>query len=311
MRLFYYLFPLTAVLIWSGNNVVGKIAASEIAPEAISFYRWALAALLLTPFCFKAARRHWSVIRQHKLKLFILTLLGMVIYQSLSYVAAHSIPATNIGVILALTPLLTVLISVPAFGISVTWGIVCGVLISFYGVAFFMSGGHPATLLSGFGQGDILMLVATLSYALYGVMVKYWKVPLPTWVFIYAQAVIAACTLLPTFLLGSTDPITPRSAPLILYAGILASILAPALWVIALNKLSAHNTAIFMNLMPVFTTLIAVVLLSESLHSYHYVGGGLTLAGVILSQSWHRPLRKKAAHGVPNPEHPALNLNRS
>ncbi|MGI9283684.1 MAG: DMT family transporter [Endozoicomonas sp.] len=298
MKLFYYLFPLSAVIIWSGNNVVGKIAASEIAPESISFYRWALAALILTPFCYKATRRHWAVIKQHKLKLFILTLLGMVVYQSLSYVAAHSIPATNIGIILALTPLLTVLISVPVFGITITWGIVTGVLISFYGVIFFVSGGHPTALLNGFGKGEILMLVATLSYALYGVMVKYWKIPLPTWVFIYVQGTIAAITLFPFFLLGSTDPITSSSAPLIIYAGLLASILAPALWVIALDKLSAHNTAIFMNLMPVFTTSIAVVFLSEDLFGYHYLGGGLILAGVILSQMWHTPLKSSTLKAV-------------
>ncbi|KEQ18135.1 DMT family transporter [Endozoicomonas numazuensis] len=109
--------------------------------------------------------------------------------------------------------------------------------------------------------------------------------------FIYAQGIIAATTLFPAFLLGSSDPITRHSDPLIAYAGILASILAPALWVIALDKLSAHNTSMFMNLMPVFTTLIAVVFLSEELFSYHYLGGGLMLAGVILSQTWHKPLR--------------------
>ncbi|WP_244062225.1 DMT family transporter, partial [Aeromonas caviae] len=102
-----FLFPLLAILIWAANTVVSKAAAGVLDPAAISFYRWVIAALALSPFCLPQLWPRRADIRPWLGKLLVLSLLGMVLYQCLAYYAAHSTSATNMGVIGSLLPLLT------------------------------------------------------------------------------------------------------------------------------------------------------------------------------------------------------------
>ncbi len=115
------LFPLLAVLIWSINAVVSKVSATAIDPAAISFYRWALALIVLTPFVLPGAIRNWPAIRANWWKLMILGLLGMVLYQSLAYYAAHSVSALFMGILNSLIPLLTVLIGIFVLRVAPPW----------------------------------------------------------------------------------------------------------------------------------------------------------------------------------------------
>lgn len=78
-----YAFPLVAVLIWSVNTVVSKMATGVIGPAEISFFRWLLAALLFTPFALRPVLRNWPAIRPQLRKIIVLGLLGMVVYKAL------------------------------------------------------------------------------------------------------------------------------------------------------------------------------------------------------------------------------------
>lgn len=287
----FFLFPLFAVLIWSVNAIVNKLSAGAIEPAAISFYRWLLALLVLTPFVLPGVIRRWQAIRPHLWRLMVLGLLGMALYQSLAYYAAHSVSALFMGIIAALIPLLTVLLSVLVLRIAPTVGILVGSLISFCGLIWLVSAGNLYQLLNhGIGAGEAMMLAASSCYALYGVMTKRWSIPLPVWQSLYVQIAFGVLLLLPGFLMTSDVSLTPRNLPLVAFAGLFASILAPWLWIHGVQKLGASITSIFMNLTPVFTAIIAVLFLHEHLHSYHWIGGGLTLTGVLLAQRLRRPL---------------------
>ncbi|CRH39178.1 DMT superfamily drug/metabolite efflux protein {ECO:0000313/EMBL:CCF08774.1} [Pantoea ananatis] len=250
-----------------------------------------MALLVLTPFVLPGVIRQWQTIRPHLLRLMVLGLLGMALYQSLAYYAAHSVSALFMGIIAALIPLLTVLLSVVILRIAPTVGILAGSLISFCGLIWLVSAGNLDQLLHhGIGAGEAMMLAASASYALYGVMTKRWSIPLPVWQSLYVQIAFGVLLLLPGFLMTPDVALTPRNLPLVAFAGLFASILAPWLWIHGVQKLGASITSIFMNLTPVFTALIAVLFLHEHLHSYHWIGGGLTLTGVLLAQRLRRPL---------------------
>ena len=60
--------------------------------------------------------------------------------------------------------------------------------------------------------------------------------------------------------------------------------LAPGVWMRGLQTLGPEKTAVLMNLVPLFTAVLAIVLLGETLHLYHAVGGGLILLGIGLAQ---------------------------
>jgi drug/metabolite transporter (DMT)-like permease len=268
------LFPLFAVLIWSLNAVVSKAAAGAIDPAAISFYRWLLALVTLTPFILPSVWRNRAEIKKYWWKFMILGLLGMVLYQSLAYYAAHTVSALFMGIIASLIPLLTVLISLVVLSVVPTVGIAVGSLV----------------LQQGVGMGELMMFAASASYALYGVLTKRWAIPVPNWQSLYLQIIFGVVMLVPNFLMANDVQLNEHNIPLVLFAGIPASIIAPFLWIKGVHHLGANLATIFMNLTPIFTAVIAVLFLHEQLHSYHLIGGGITLIGVILAQRLRTPL---------------------
>ncbi|MDX4945276.1 DMT family transporter [Providencia manganoxydans] len=285
------IFPLIAVLLWSINAIVNKAAATAIDPAAISFYRWALALLVMTPFVLRSVLRHWSVVKKHWWQLAILGALGMMLYQSLAYYAAHSVSATFMGIMNSLIPLLTVVISIFVLRVIPTVGIFIGTLLSLVGLVWLVSQGNPATLFSqGLGTGELLMLIASAAYALYGVLTKRWAIQLSSWDSLYVQIFFGVLLLIPNFLLADDVSLNSHNIGLVAFAGIAASIIAPAMWIQGVMRLGANTTSIFMNLAPVFTAIIAIFALGEELKSYHLLGGGVVLLGVMLAQQLRTPL---------------------
>ena len=285
------LFPLIAVLLWSINAIVNKAASTAIDPAAISFYRWALALLVMTPFVLPSVLRNFKMVRKHWWQLAILGALGMMLYQSLAYYAAHSVSATFMGIMNSMIPLLTVIISIFVLRVIPTVGIVLGSILSLCGLVWLVSQGSPSALFSqGLGQGEAMMLVASAAYALYGVLTKRWSIQLSSWDSLYVQVFFGVIMLFPNFLLAEDVSLNSQNIGLVVFAGIAASIMAPALWIQGVMRLGANTTSIFMNLAPVFTAIIAIFALGEELKSYHLIGGGVVLLGVMLAQQLRTPL---------------------
>lgn len=109
---FAFILPLIAVLIWSLNIVVTRYVVDFISPLSISFYRWLLAFIVLTPFMILPVWRHRIQLLQLWPKLALLSAFGMVLYQGLAYSAAHYTTATNMGLINAFTPVFTIVIAI-------------------------------------------------------------------------------------------------------------------------------------------------------------------------------------------------------
>lgn len=285
MRITALLYPLFAVILWAMNAVVNKLSTGVVEPETISFYRWVVALLVLTPFCIKGSIRHWPVIKAHLGKLCFLGFLGMALYQCLAYYAAYTISATMIGIFVSLIPLLTIILSLIILKTPITKGLVIGSALSFFGIAWLISSGSPSVLLEvGVGKGELMMFIAALAYALYGVLTMKWRIPLSSWQALYWQVIFGVIILIPLFMFATNRAITLENVGLILFAGIPASVIAPFLWLQGVARLGANKTSLFMNLSPLFTALISVIVLHESLETYHFVGGGMSLLGVMIAQ---------------------------
>ncbi|MBW3695492.1 DMT family transporter [Vibrio sp. T187] len=280
-----YLLPLFTVFIWGANSIVNKLAASAIEPSAMSFYRWFVAMLILTPFCIRSVRKQWHIIKPNLSKLALLGFLGMVLNQSLGYYAGLTTTASNMALITSLVPLISVFISVPLLGKSISTLSVVGGVISLAGLALMLGEGDPLFFIhQDITQGDGLMIIAACVYATYCVLLKRWKMPLTNWVVIYVQGVFAVLMLLPLWLSSEQLQPTQASLPLIAYAAIAGSILAPWMWVKSIDAIGAESSAMFMNLLPVFAIILAASLLGEQLYSFHMIGGVMVISGVILSQ---------------------------
>lgn len=293
MPLTSYLYPFLAIVLWAGNVIVSKLAASAISPVAITFYRLILLLALMSPFVLRPLWHNRVLIRRHWWKLAISGLLAMAFFQSLSYRAAESTTATNMAIVTALIPLLTALLSVLVLGEAVTLGMAAGGVLSFAGLLYLVGQGDIGQALrGGVHIGDALMLLAALSYSLYGVLLKHWKLTVPAWQAIYMQAIAGLAFMLPQFLLlpAGAAALDARTLPLIAYSGIGSSILLSYLWIEGVKRLGPSRCSIFINLLPVLTAGCAIVWLHEQMHAYHLIGGGVSLAGVLLTQMVQRPL---------------------
>ncbi|MFL9922720.1 DMT family transporter [Herbaspirillum lusitanum] len=296
-----YLYPFLAIVLWAGNVIVSKLAASAIAPTAITFYRLILVLILMSPFMLRPLWRNRAQIRRHWWQLALSGLLAMALFQSLSYRAAESTTATNMAIVTALIPLLTALLSVIVLGEAVTLGMAGGGLLSFAGLLYLVGRGDPGAILrEGVHMGDLLMLLAAASYALYGVLLRHWKLSIPVWQAVYMQAIAALVFMLPQFLLlpAGSAALDARTLPLIGYSGIGSSILLSFLWIEGVKKLGPTRCSIFINLLPVLTAVFAILWLHESMQAYHLIGGGVALAGVLLTQMVQRPLFGSRAGAV-------------
>jgi drug/metabolite transporter (DMT)-like permease len=294
MQYLTLLYPLLAVLLWAGNVIASRLSAHVIGPQAMTFFRLALAVSLMSCFVLVPAWRNRTVIWPLIGKLGILGFLAMCLFQSLSYLAAETTTATNMAIFTALIPLLTATLSIFVLGETPTAGIVCGGILSLAGLIYLVSAGDPGVLIrQGVHLGDLLMLTAAAVYALYSVLVKHWRLPLSSWQSTYLQALCALTIMFPAFLATPAPlrQINSATLPLIAYAGGLASVVLPFFWLRGIEHLGPTRCAIFMNLLPLFTALGAIVLLGEPIRAYHLIGGGITLAGVVFAQLIRKPLQ--------------------
>jgi drug/metabolite transporter (DMT)-like permease len=242
----------------------------------------------------KPVLAHWPLIRPKLGKIFVLGVLGMAVYQSLAYFAANLTSATNMGIILSLMPLMSLAMAIISLGQRLTMGALAGAVLSFAGVLVVVSSGSLGTLLEhGVNLGDAMMLIATLAYAVYSTLLKKWQLKLPPLVLLYLQVLVAVVVLFPLFLASPKVGPTLQNIPLVLYACLLASMVAPLAWMQAVVRLGPSRTTQFFNLLPLITALIAAVVLHEQLAMYHLVGGVLTLGGVIVSERWTTVLGRK------------------
>lgn len=274
-------YPLLAILIWAGNTIATKAAATVIEPAAIAFYRWLLAGLIMSPFLLRAAWLQRTMIATHWPKLAVLGCLGMGMYQGLAYEAAKTTSAVNMGVVIALMPLTSALLSSMFAGEPLTVARTSGAGLSMMGILLITTQGHPAESLHGAVHiGDVFMLIAVISNALYGVLLKRWAIPLSTWVQLYVQVGFGILALSPFWWYAPGSPITAQNMPLVLYAAIAASIGAPFCWMKGVKQLGPARASLFFNLLPIFVALAAFFLLDEQPHVYHAVGTLLVLTGV-------------------------------
>jgi len=293
-----YLYPLFTVMLWAGNNVITKAAAGRIFPAEIGFYRWLLAGLLFTPFLLGPVLRNRAQVKPILGKVAVLGVLGMAVYQSLAYYAAGITTATNIGIILSLVPVMTLGLSIATLGTTLTAGALVGAVVSLAGVLLVVSQGSWAVLVAhGVNLGDAMMLVAAFAYACYSLLLKKWQLRMPPLQLLYLQVLVAIVALFPLFLLSPKTGLNASNIPLVLYACIPVSMIAPLLWMKAITLLGPSRTTLFFNLVPIFTALVAALALGEQLAVYHFIGGALTLSGVILAERWTTPLRSKPRPG--------------
>jgi len=289
------LTPSTAALLvlpplfWAGNAVVGRALVGHFPPLALSFWRWALAFLILLPFAHRAIRVHRDVIAGHWRVLAGVSFLGVGCYNSLQYLALQTSSAVNATLISASGPVAGLLIGAAFYRVRVSHRQWIGAALSIAGVVWVIARGELTNVLNlRLATGDLIMLIATVLWSLYTWLLRRHRPPLPITVFLTVQIGLGALMILPAYLVelaltGHLPEPTVSNLFALMYVILLPSIVAYYCWDRGVARAGAVLPMYFVNLTPVFAALLATFFLAEPIGLYHFIGGALILLGIHLA----------------------------
>jgi drug/metabolite transporter (DMT)-like permease len=283
------LLALLAVLIWSGNFVVARDIFREIGPLSLNFYRWLLATLIILPFAIKKIRREWLAIRNAWLYLLVTALFGVSLFNSFVYIAAHHTTAINLALIgTTSSPIIAVILARIFLHEPISVNKILGMICCIAGVLYLLSGGNLEKLRSfHFGKGELWMLAAALTFAAYNTLVKKKPAEISHLSFLAVIFTAGTLMMLPFFFTEAVPAggilWNGRLIFSIIYLGLGASVICFLIWNIAIARLGAGNTVLFGNLIPVFSSLEAVILLNEKIQIEHLVSFVLVVTGLIIA----------------------------
>lgn len=274
-------------LFWAGNAIVARSIAGNIPPIGLAFWRWTAAALLIAPLAWPHLRRDLPLMARRWPIILLLTALGIAIFNTFLYMGAHTTTAVNIVMLQTGIPILVVIATFLIFGETLTGRQAAGIAISLAGTLTLISHGDPAVLLHlDFKPGDLWMLAAVVSYAVYTALLRL-RPPVHGLSFAFASFAIGAALLLP-FYIGETLWVRPMPATVeavlaVGYVAIFASILAYLAFNRTVELLGANTAGLVAHLVPVFGIILAVLLLGEQIHAYNLVGIALIASGLWLA----------------------------
>lgn len=284
----YLLLPL-APLFWSGNFVLGRAVRGAVPPIGLAFWRWAIAALILVGFSWRHVARDWPIIVRYRGVLLLLSLLGVASFNTLVYLGLQWTQAVNGLLLQSMMPVMIVALSYVLFRETVTPGQILGIVISLVGVVVIAGQGDVSVLRTlSLNRGDGLILIAVAAYAAYSVLLRK-RPKLHPLSFLSVTFTTGALLLLPAYLWehfgGRQVNVNPQTVFAISYVVIFPSILAYFCYNRGVELVGANRAGLFIHLMAVFGSVLAVLFLNEAVRLYHGIGIGLIVAGIVLVTS--------------------------
>ncbi len=277
-----------ATIIWSGNFIVARSVIKQIPPVGLAFYRWATASLIMLPLAWNRFRAEKPIILQHKSYFFWTALTGVSLFNTFVYIAGHHSPAINLALIGTTTsPVFAIILAAIFLKERIGPLRVLGLLLCLSGIVWLLSQGSWERLKAfHFSAGDGWILLGALSFAIYNILVRRKPAGVHPLNFLFTVFTIGTLIILPFYLIELThaNPVdwSTNLVLIILYLGVGASVLAFLCWNMAIARLGAARTALFGNLIPVFSILEAVLILDEQITMVHVLSGALVIAGVVM-----------------------------
>lgn len=283
-----YLLLMITTLLWGGNSVAGKLAVDHVSPMTLVFLRWVLAVLIMLPIGWHALREDWPVVRRHWLILAALGASGFTFFNAIFYTALNYTTAINVSIEQAAMPILIIVANFLFFRLRVNWAQIVGVVLTIAGVILTACHGDPRRLLTlELNFGDAIMLVAVILYSGYSVGLRLK--PAMRWQsLMLALSIAALVTSLPFFLweIAAGKVVVPdaRGWAVTLYTAVGASIVSQIFYIRGNELIGANRAGLFINLVPIFGTLLSVLIVGETFHLYQALALVLVLGGISLAE---------------------------
>ena len=283
----YLLLTLTS-LMWGGNSVAGRLATADWNPFTITSTRWLLASIVILPFALQPMKRDWPVLRQHLGLLFALGAGGMALFNLSMYLALNYTTAINVSIEQASMPVLIMLANFIVLSQRVRWLQIVGVVLTLFGVLVTATAGEPARFFSeGLNRGDAIMLFGCVFYAAYSFGLR-WRPNIHWMSFMWVISTSAFIMTIPFALweIGDKGFTAPSLDGwlVLLYVLLFPTFIAQLSFARGVELIGSNRAGLFVNLVPIFGSILAVLILNETFHWYHLVGLLLVLAGITLAE---------------------------
>jgi len=284
-----YSMLIICAFLWSGNFIVGKFATLyDVPPLTLNFFRWLIVWIILIPFTFRDILKNIKVIKKIFYPILLMSVTSISVFNSVVYYSLSFTQVLNGALMISIIPVLIIFISFIFKTEKINFSQILGLIFSITGVIIIITRSDFNKLINlDLNKGDLWLLVAMLSWAIYSTMLRTHKTGLKYLSFMSVIVSIGLIFLFPQFLFEFYNhqlirfniPVFLITSYVVLFAGLGSYIL----WNKAVVIVGPNKAGIFLHLMPVFSSVMAIFLLNEKLMNFHIIGAIIIVVGIYLS----------------------------
>ena len=284
-----YLFLVLATFCWSGNFIVGKFATLyEIPPLTLNVFRWISVWFILIPFTYKEIFKNLPYIKKNWLVISFMGVITISTFNSVVYFALNYTQVINAVLMLSAIPAATIVLSslmkIEETNIFQLFGLV----LSIIGIGSIISNGDIQKIISlDFNKGDMWMLVCVITWSLYSTLLKKNKFKFSQFTLIQLMVSVGILFLIPQFFyeksIGLELNLDKNFFLILIYVAIFPAIAAYYFWQKGIEIIGPNRASMFIQLMPLFSAVMAIIIFKEKFELYHFVGAIFILSGIYLS----------------------------
>ena len=285
-----FILLLIQPIFMASNLAIARGAASYIPPSSLGFWRWTLVFIILFPFFYKKIFNNLKYFQSEFFRLFFLGFTGCCLCSIFPYVAGQTTTVLNMSLIYTSSSIFIVMLSTFFYKEKINFVQAIGFLFAFIGVLVVISNGKLSTILNlEFVEGDLWILGAAVSWALYSVYVLHWKSKFNLFTKFTLIAFFGSASLLPfylyeSFYLGEKFNLELMPIFWITIAAISPGIIAFILYSQIQKYLGASITGFTLYLFVVYGAFYGIFFFNEQLFLSHYLGGAFVLLGVYFAK---------------------------
>ena len=276
-------------MFWSGNFIVGKFATLfEVPPLTLNFLRWVVVWLILIPFTFTEIIKKIEYIKKNWLIISFMGIITISTFNSVVYFALNFTQVINAVLMLAAIPAVVIILS-SILNVEKTNAFqLIGLFLSILGVGTIISNADINKIISlSFNKGDLWMLVCVLSWSIYSTLLKKKKFEFSQFTFIQLMVTVGLIFLVPQYLyeqsIGLELNMNKAFFIILIYVVIFPAIAAYYCWQKAIELIGPNRSAMFIQLMPLFSAIMAILIFKEKFQFYHFIGAAFIISGIYLS----------------------------
>ena len=284
-----YVFLVFATALWGGNIVAAKIASNiTLEPIKLSFFRNLVVIFLLLPFVFQKISIIYFIFKKNWKIIIFFSILSVSIFNTSMNIALTTSSVISTSLMPAFAPSMIIVLSFFIFNSKISFLQFIGIIISFIGFINIIIRGNIFNLSSlNFVVGDIWMLGCVSCWALYSSIIRKMPKEIDNISFLFLIFFIGNIFVIPFYIFESSINQSfvineQYGWLLVLYCGIGPALISYLLWIKAIKIIGANNSGLFLNLIPIFSSLISIIFLKEKLELFHIVGALLIFTGIYL-----------------------------